>query len=239
MIEIRNVFKKYPPREVLKGINITCPGQKVTGVIGPNSCGKTTLMKCILGLVPPDKGEIRIAGKLVGEEASYRADLGYMSQTTSFPENLKIHEIFCLLEELRNKSSSRKEELIHELALDPFLDKTFGVLSGGAKQRVGAVAALMFDPSTLVLDEPTASLDPLAAVLMRKIIRRESEKGKTIILISHILGEVEELASELALMIEGRIMYFGGLQAFKESEKAATLEQAVVNHLQSTTSVQS
>lgn len=239
MIEIRDIHKKYNHREILRGINITCPVGKVTGMIGPNSCGKTTLMKCILGLTPPDSGEIRIAGKLVGKEASYRGDLGYMSQTTSFPENLKTHEIFYLLEELRKKQSLRKEELIHELALEPFLEKPFGVLSGGAKQRVGAAAALMFDPSILVLDEPTASLDPLAAVQMRKIIRRENQNGKTIVLISHILSEIEELASELALMIDGKIEYFGDLWTFKESVKAPNLEQAVVNHLQSTLGVQS
>lgn len=239
MIEIRDIHKNYNQREILKGIHLVCPEQKVTGMIGPNSCGKTTLMKCILGLVPSDRGEIRINGKLLGQDAAYRADLGYMPQTTSFPENLKTHEIFRLLEELRKRPSTRKEELIHELSLEPFLDKPFGFLSGGAKQRVGAATALMFDPSILVLDEPTASLDPLAAVLMRKIISRENRQGKTIVLISHILGEIEELASELALMIDGKIVYSGDLKTFKEKEKATHLEQAVVNHLQSNMSVKS
>jgi Cu-processing system ATP-binding protein len=230
MIEIQDVSKTYSGLKALSHVSATFAAERVTGVVGPNSCGKTTLMKSVLGLVLPEHGEIRVNGKSIQATPSYRAEIGYMAQATMFPENLKVHEIFRLLEELRRAKAVRKTELSDYFQLEKILETPFGVLSGGAKQRVGAVVAMMFDAPILILDEPTASLDPVAAMRMREMIAAEQKRGKTIVLISHSIREIEDLATRALMLIEGRAVFEGEIRDFREKYECNTLEQAIVEH---------
>lgn len=228
MIQIRNIRKSFGKCDVLRGISLDFSPGHVTGVLGPNACGKTTLMKTILGLVVPDKGEILVAGTPVRHDPEYRARIGYMAQLPALPDNLRVTEIFRLLEDLRKLEAPRKDELTQRLELQPTLQRLFGELSGGMKQRVAAAIALMFDPTALILDEPTASLDPMAAVLLRKIIREEGESGKTVIVISHSAAEIEELSSEIVFMLDGTVSYSGPLDQLKSTSASHRLDEAIV-----------
>jgi Cu-processing system ATP-binding protein len=228
MIELKNVRKSFRKREVLRGVSLSFAPGRITGILGPNACGKTTLMKSILGLVVPDSGEILVAGSPVRDDPDYRARIGYMPQAPALPENLRVGEILDLLEDLRKARAPRREELIRRLELNQTLARPFGELSGGMKQRVAATIALMFDPPALILDEPTASLDPMAAVLLRQIIREEGEAGKTVIVISHSAAEIEELTAEIVFMLDGKISYSGSLRQLTLDSGSRRLDEALV-----------
>lgn len=233
MIEFQKLNKKFGSRRVLSDISAVCSRTGITGIIGPNSCGKSTLIKCLLGLVVPDSGEILCDGQPIssGDGHSYRSRLGYLSQNVNFPENLTVGETLELLERLRGQPAVKKKTLLERLGLGPTLKQPFGQLSGGTRQKVGAVGALMFDPEMLILDEPTASLDLLAALEMRKLIEEERQQGKTVLLVSHFFEELETLADHLIFLLEGRVEYQGPIQEFMTSCATDKLDRAVITHL--------
>jgi len=210
MIEIKNLHKNYRKHEVLKNISISLPCGEVSAVIGPNACGKSTLVKCILGLVLPQKGEIYMNGRLVNETWDFRNLIGYVPQYPCFPENLTAAEIFKMLDELRSKSSQdRREGLCRTLNLGSELHKPYKTLSGGTKQKVAIVSALAYDPSIVILDEPTASLDPISCLAFQNIVKDLTQNGKTILLVSHVLQGVEELAKNVIYLADGRVGFSG------------------------------
>ncbi|MCM2278140.1 MAG: ABC transporter ATP-binding protein [Oligoflexia bacterium] len=227
MIEIQGLRKSYAGREILKGIDLRIPRGRITGVVGPNACGKTTLMKCILGLVLPSAGTIRVDGRLIDPAGGFRRLIGYLPQTPSFPANLALQELIALLERLREREAPRKRELLERFRLQPFLKQPFGQLSGGTRQKVAAFASLLFDPPLLICDEPTAGLDPVSRVQFKDLLRSLNAEGKTIVLVSHFMNEVDQLASELVFLAEGRALYSGSLAELRARLGENDLERAI------------
>lgn len=208
MIEFRNVHKKYGKLEVLKGINFTIEKQGIIAILGPNGSGKTTSIKSLLGMVIPDKGEILLDGKNIKNQWEYREHIAYLPQIANFPANLKVYELLNMIKKIRNQSYN-DEELIELFGLKKHLQKSLGNLSGGTKQKVNLVLTFMIDVPYIVLDEPTSGLDPIAILALKKLILKEKEKGKTILITSHILSFIEELSDEIIFILEGNI-YFRG-----------------------------
>lgn len=227
MIAIDRLVKTYGKHEVLRGIDLVVRDGLVTGIAGPNACGKTTLIKTILGLVVPDRGEIRIDGELTGGESGFRRKIGYMPQNPRFPVNLSLHELMTMLEDLRGEKSAVRHELVTYFSLNSCLDKPFGHLSGGTKQKAAAVIALLFDPPVVILDEPTAGLDPLSSVRFKDLVRRKSQEGKTIVLVSHLMSEVEQLATDIVFMSEGEIAFSGTVDSLRSKTGEADVERAL------------
>lgn len=225
MVEVRNVTKRFGKLEALRGVSAEFP-QGITALVGPNASGKTTLLKCILGLVIPQEGEIRVMGERVTGHPEIRRHIGYMPQMVQFPENLSVSEILAWVQDLRGVQVDL-DPWIRWLGLEAFLDKPFGTLSGGTRQKVGMVVALMFDPPILILDEPTAGLDPLSNQMFKERILAEKEKGKTVILSSHILSELEHLADRVVFLLEGRVVFEGSRDALLQHTGEETMEQAV------------
>jgi Cu-processing system ATP-binding protein len=227
MIRLEGIEKSYGRRKVLKGVDLELPAGVVSGVLGPNACGKTTLIKCILGLAVPEHGQIFVDGLRVGVDAAYRERIGYMPQYPDFPENLRVGELIRMLEDLRGRPAPLKNELIPYFGLAPVLRQPFGQLSGGTRQKVSALTAFMFDAPVLILDEPTAGLDPLSVVKFKERLGAEAARGKTILLVSHIMTELEQLASHLAFIVDGQVQFSGPLSGLKSRTGEPSLERAI------------
>ncbi|MGH7624246.1 MAG: ABC transporter ATP-binding protein [Gemmatimonadaceae bacterium] len=227
MIEITGLDKRFGALHVLNRLDLRIAPGRVMAIVGPNGAGKTTLIKALLGLVRPDDGSVRIKDTLVNGDVSYRAGIGYMSQIVRFPENLTGQELIALLTHLRGTAAPRDEELIEAFALGPHLRKPVRTLSGGTRQKINAVLAFLFQPELLVLDEPTAGLDPLSSSILKDRILTIRGAGRTVILTSHIMSELEELADDVAFLVDGRVAYVGTLFDLKHMTSQTNLERAV------------
>ncbi len=226
MIQINDLHKKYGKNKVLKGINLEIK-EGVSAILGPNASGKTTLNKCILGMVFPEQGSIQINELNISNHHLYRKDINYLPQIANFPNNLTVYEVIRMIKDLRNLNDLNESHLLELLGLYPFWDEKLNSLSGGTKQKVNLLLTFLFDHPILILDEPTAGLDPATIITLKKLILSEKEKGKTIIITSHILSFVEQMADEIIFILEGRIYYKGTIDNLKTITKQDNLEQAV------------
>ena len=231
MIAIENLQKSFGKQEVLKGISLEFQRPGITAILGPNGSGKTTLIKSILGMALPDKGRIRFQGKDIKGEWAYRRQIDYLPQIARFPENLAVKELLRMIQDLR-MGQPDAERLIQLFSLEPYLDKRLGTLSGGTRQKVNIVLSLMYDSPLLILDEPTSGLDPVAMIRLKELLRQEKEKGKHILITTHIMSFVEEMADEIVFLLEGHIHFQGSLQGLKEKYGSNSLERAIANILQ-------
>ena len=231
MIEIKELYKKFGKNEVLKGLNLTINEGGIFAVLGPNGSGKTTLIKSILGMVIPQSGSIIINGKSIKNDWKYRSDIDYLPQIANFPNNLTVKELIRMIKDLRANYTNKDQELIKLFKLEPFLDKKLGNLSGGTKQKVNLVLTFMFDSSLLILDEPTTGLDPISLIRLKDVINSEKEKGKTILITSHIMSFVEEVADEIVFLLEGKIYFKGTISALKLKTNQPDFEHAIASIL--------
>ncbi len=227
MIEIRGLLKSFGPLKVLTGIDLSIRPGQVTSLVGPNAAGKTTLIKCVVGLVIPDAGEILIDGESIHGAWAYREKIGYMAQVARFPEHLTLAEVLRLVEDLRASPAKNEDVLLGLFHLRGCLDRPLRVLSGGTRQKVSLVLAMMCDPEILILDEPTVGLDPLASRRLKDRILDERARGKTVILASHAMAEIEELSDRVVFLLEGRIYFDGAPEALRARTGEATLERAI------------
>ncbi len=228
MIVIKNLDKKFGKLTVLDGLDLHIRSGGIFAILGPNGSGKTTLIKSILGMVIPDKGDILFKGKSVLEQWEYRDHLNYLPQIANFPANLSVRELIQMVKDLRPKKSG-EEALINLFSLEPFLNKKLGNLSGGTKQKVNLVLTFMFDSELIILDEPTTGLDPVSLIHLKKIINEEKEKGKTILITTHIMSFVEEVADEIVFLLDGKIFFKGSVLQLKQKTKQDNLEHAIAN----------
>lgn len=227
MIEVWGVSKRFGRVLALEGVDAQFPPGAVTALVGPNGSGKTTLIKILLGLVRPDRGQVMVAGHRLDGTPFYRRTVGYMAQVVPFPENLTPSELFRLVADLRKSSAGVEEDLVERFGLGAHLQRPLRVLSGGTRQKVNAVLALSFQPTVLVLDEPTAGLDPVAAGILKARIQKERARGTTVLITSHLLGEVEEMADRIAFLLDGRLRFNGTQRELFERTGARRLERAV------------
>jgi Cu-processing system ATP-binding protein len=233
MISLRGVQKSYGPIAVLRDVDLDVMRGTVTAIVGPNASGKTTLNKILLGLVRPDAGEVRVDGRVIEGTSDYRARIGYMRQSARFPDNLKAADVFAMLTDMRSGAVKRDDELIDALGLASVLHTPMRQLSGGMRQRVNAALAFLFSPDLLILDEPTAALDPVSSSTLKDKIRRERENGRTFIVTSHVLSEVEELADHIAFLLDGGVWFTGRPADLLRQTGQITLERAVASVMRS------
>ncbi len=206
MIRIENINKRFKKLQALNSINAEFDKGQVISLIGPNGSGKTTLIKSILGLVKPDSGTIFFNNEPITETVEYRKNIGYMPQIGRYPDNMKIGQLLTMIKNIRSEMPC-DEELYYRFKLDTILDKAMKTLSGGTRQKVSAVLAFLFNPEVLILDEPTAGLDPLSSEILKEKIISEKEKGKLILITSHVLNDLEDLTTDVMYMQEGKILF--------------------------------
>ena len=231
MIEIKELQKKFGKFEVLKNINLSCKKGECIALIGPNGCGKTTLIKSVLGMVLPDSGTIHFNGNSVLGEYLYREKIGYMPQIGRYPDNMTIGQIIEMIKKIRNSSDDLDEDLLHAFELEKMFDKQMRTLSGGTTQKVSAVLAFLFNPDVLILDEPTAGLDPLAAEVLKEKIIKEKEKGKLILITSHLLSELDDLITEIIFMQEGKVHFHQKVEELKTTTGEERISKAIASIL--------
>lgn len=230
MIVIENLDKKFGNVQVLKKLNVSIKKAGIFAVLGPNGSGKTTLIKSMLGMVLPDAGTIKINEKAVLKQFAYKNDISYLPQIANFPTNLTVKELIALIKDLRLKNAD-ENKLIEQFKLAPFLDKKLGNLSGGTKQKVNLVLTFMFDNELIILDEPTTGLDPISLLELKLIIKTEKQRGKTILITSHIMSFVEEIADEIVFLLDGKIHFKGSIKTLQEQTQQTDLEHAIANLL--------
>ena len=231
MIEIKNITKKFGKIEVLKNINISCREGNCIALIGPNGCGKTTLIKSILGMVIPDIGEIIFNRKSIYNDFSYRNEIGYMPQIGRYPENMNIGQVIEMIKQLRKSNTSIDDDLINQFHLNKLFNKKMRTLSGGTTQKVSATLAFLFNPKVLILDEPTAGLDPLASEVLKEKIIEEKKKGKLVLITSHLLSELDELITQLIFMQDGDVVFHKSIDDLKNETGEEKISKSIAKIL--------
>jgi Cu-processing system ATP-binding protein len=227
MIGIRGLAKRFGRLDVLRGIDLDIRAGRVTAIVGPNGAGKTTLIKTVLGLTRADAGTLLFDGQPIGDDPDYRARIGYMPQIARFPDNLTAADLLAMLTDLRRSVAALDRTLIERFRLDGELVKPLRTLSGGTRQKVNAVMAFLFGPELLILDEPTAGLDPVSSGILKDKILDARGEGRTIILTSHIMSELEELADDVVFLLDGRVRFAGPVLDLKLHTRQLSLERAL------------
>jgi Cu-processing system ATP-binding protein len=230
MIDIKEFYKKFGKNQVLKGVDLNISEKGIFAILGPNGSGKTTLIKAILGMVLPDSGQLSVGGTTIKRNWKYRDQIDYLPQIANFPPNLKVNELIAMIKDLRNRPGEDKK-LIALFGLEPFLAKKLSTLSGGTKQKVNLVLTLMFESPIIILDEPTSGLDPIALLHLKELISEEKKKGKTILITSHIMSFVEEMADEIVFLLEGKVYFKGDIQTLKTQTNQPVFERAIAHLL--------
>jgi Cu-processing system ATP-binding protein len=230
MIIANNINKQFGKLKALDNVSITCNKGECIALIGPNGSGKTTFIKCILGMVVCDSGFITFNGKNILHDWQYRASIGYMPQIGRYPDNMTIGQVLDMMKDIRNKKNEQlDEDLVKQFGLDQLLDKRMRTLSGGTRQKVSASLAFLFNPEVLILDEPTAGLDPLSSEILKAKIVSEKAKGKLIMITSHVLSELDELVTQVIYMQDGSLRFHKNITELRADTGEDKLSRAIAS----------
>lgn len=205
-IEVKNITKDYGNNKGVFDVTFTVTKGEVLGFLGPNGAGKTTTIRQLMGFIKPEKGEVTIASMDCFNEAKKIQQLvGYLPGEITFMDDISGHEFITFIAKMKGiKDMSKAKQLIEYFELNP--SGKIKKMSKGMKQKIGIVCAFMQDPDILILDEPTSGLDPLMQNKFVDLILAEKEKGKTILMSSHIFEEIEKTCDRVAIIKEGRIV---------------------------------
>lgn len=226
-MQLRGLCKSFGRHPVLRSIDLDLEPGRITAIVGPNGSGKSTLIRIVLGLVRPDAGRVLLHGTVLDGDPSWRRSVGYMPQLPRFPDHLTGREVLALLADLRRAEGPPDDALIDAFDLRPDLDKRLATLSTGTRQKLNAVIAFRFRPPVLILDEPTAGLDPVAAAVLKDRLRREREGGRAIALTTHVMAEVEEMADTVAFLLDGSLRFVSAPADVRRDTGEDTLERGI------------
>jgi Cu-processing system ATP-binding protein len=229
MIQLEKIQKRFKKLYALNDVSAGFSKGQVVSLIGPNGSGKTTLIKSILGIVKPDGGKIIFNGQLITKEFEYRRQIGYMPQIGRYPDNMTIGQVINMIKNIRNSNEPLDEDLFHAYEMNTMLDKPMRSLSGGTRQKVSAVLAFLFNPDVLILDEPTAGLDPLASEILKDKIIEQKRKGKLILITSHVLSDLDELTTDVMYLQEGKLVFYQPIELLKEQTGETKLGKAIAH----------
>lgn len=227
MILLKDISKNFGKLKVLDQVSLDLKSGRSYALVGPNGSGKTTLIKSILGMVIPTSGEILVDSKSIFNDWKYREKIGYMPQIGRYPDNMRIGQLIDMMKNIRQDHTKTDEELIDSFKLFKMYDKPLHTLSGGTRQKVSAALAFLFNAPILILDEPTAGLDPVSVEILKEKILHEKRLGKLIIISSHILSDLDELTTDIVYIFEGKVQYNDTIEALKEETHETRLGKAI------------
>lgn len=217
MLETKCLTKKFKNQNAVNSVSMRVPKQTVYGLLGPNGAGKSTLLKMITGILRPSSGEIYIGGRPWSRKEL--ANIGALIEAPALYENLTAWENLKVRTLLLDLPDSRIREVLRQVDLEKTGKKKAGQFSLGMKQRLGIAAALLNHPQLLILDEPTNGLDPFGIQEMRSLIRGFADSGMTVIVSSHILSEVEQVADYIGIICDGVLGYQGVMEESEDLEE--------------------
>ncbi len=234
MIAVQNISKRFGKLKALDQVSLTCDSGECIALIGPNGCGKTTLIKSILGMVVPDEGIILFNKKNIAKDWKYRSQIGYMPQIGRYPDNMTIGQIIGMMKDIRipkrgDEKTQLDEELIQQFELNTMLSKRMRTLSGGTMQKVSASLAFLFNADVLILDEPTAGLDPLASEILKEKIIKEKQKGKLVFITSHILSDLDDIVTQIVYMQDGKLKFHKSIDELRKETGEEKLSKAIAH----------
>lgn len=180
-------------------------------------------------MVVPDSGTIKIKNQNIKANWAYRSLIGYMPQIGRYPDNMKIGQVIDMLTDIRQNTIAIDEDLINAFSLKKLYNKRMGTLSGGTMQKVSASIAFLFKPEILILDEPTAGLDPISSEALKEKIQAEKQNGKLFLITSHILSELDELSTHIVYMQDGTIMLYKTMEELKSTTGENRLSRAIAH----------
>lgn len=217
-LDVKNIQKSYGDRPVLTDINFTVAPGKLTGFVGGNGAGKTTTMRIMLGLLEPNAGTVTVGGREL--TASDRSQFGYMPEERGLYPKMPVLEQIAYFARLHGfgkaDATARAEALLTELGLGERLKDKVEALSLGNQQRAQIAAALVHEPSVLILDEPFSGLDPMAVDVVAGVLQDRAAKGASVLFSSHQLDVVERLCDNLVIIANGEVRAAGGREALRE-----------------------
>ena len=213
-IQLRDLYKSYGPVIALNGLNLKVPKGSLYGLLGPNGAGKSTALRIICTLLSPDSGHVEVGGNnVLLEEKETRRRLGYVAQDVAIDKILTGRELLQLQGDLyhldKKYKKKRIEELIERLDMNEWIDRRCGSFSGGMKRRLDLASGLLHEPELLILDEPTVGLDIESRSVIWGLLKELRNNETTILLSSHYLEEVDELADEMAIIDKGKVIASG------------------------------
>ena len=216
MLEVRNLTKKFGGFAAVRDVSFQVKPGETFALLGPNGSGKTTTLKCSVGLVKPTAGQVLIEGMEVengGREV--RSLFSYLPQRVAFSENLTAREILEFYCRLRKLPTERVAKALERTGFNGFADRLVSQFSGGMVQRLGIAVAFLPDAPLLMLDEPTLSLDPEGAIKLKELLASLKRDGRTIVFTSHVLSDVDQLADRVAILGGGRLMAVESVEALR------------------------
>lgn len=220
MIQVNHLSKKFGAFTAVNDVSFEVKAGETFALLGPNGSGKTTALKCLVGLMPPTAGFITVDGADVWKEARRAKGLmSYLPQYVNFHDNLTAREVMQFYCKLRKLPTTRIDAVMQSshFHFNGFTDKAVSQFSGGMLQRLGLAVASLPDAPILLLDEPTASLDPERAIQFREFLTTLKQAGKTVVFTSHVLADVEQLADRVAILVEGKLVALESIQALREN----------------------
>lgn len=228
MIRIERIHKRFKKLQVLNDVSATFAKGQVISLIGPNGSGKTTLIKIILGMVKADSGKIYFNSTAINGDFEYRRNIGYMPQIGRYPDNMKVGQLFMMLKHIRGEDDKDLDnDLVEKFHLPAIYDKSMRTLSGGTRQKVSAALAFLFNPDVLILDEPTAGLDPLSSEILKEKIIAEKNRNKLILITSHILSDLDDLTTHIMYLQEGKMQFLKDMQTLQDETGETRLGKAI------------
>ena len=228
MIEVENLVKHYANVKAVDGVSFSVGEGEIFGLLGPNGAGKTTTIRTIMDIIKPDSGTVRLMGQPMTEAS--KARIGYLPEERGLYKSFRLLECLTYLGALkgmpRREARQRATALLAQTGLAEYGRRKVQELSKGMTQKAQFLATLVHDPALLILDEPFQGLDPLNTEMLKNILLEEQQRGKTIILSTHDMNQVEEMCNRILLINHGRVVLYGQLDAIKAeyAEHAVMLE---------------
>jgi ABC-2 type transport system ATP-binding protein len=221
VLEIKNLTKKYGDLTVVDNVSLDIYEGDLIGLLGHNGAGKTTLLVMLAGLTMQTSGSINVCGRSIEKNImELKKNISFLPDNTTYYENLTAKQNLEYFSELADADKSKVSELLEIVGMSKWADKKVGEFSKGMIQRIGFAQALVKDPKVIFLDEPTSGLDPKARIEMNTLLKKLNDDGVAIVVSSHVLSEIKDLCSKIAVMKQGKLVAYETLENFCKQEKS-------------------